>query len=272
MRRCVAMYEAFAVNLPRTTGIVQWMLNASWPKLYWQLYDYYLLPGGAYFGAKKGAAPWSIVYNYGDRGVYLANQTERPLGDLRTTVTAYDLNSERILEQRATNACPIFGSKKILDLSSLASKTPVFFLNLAAQSLAAPGFSVDNFYWLSTKPDVLDEDKSEWFFTPNKSFADFTALTNLPKAAVRAALACAPAAQGVDASVTLTNQGERLAFFIEARLVSPKSGRTLLPVFWDDNYVSLPPHAQKTLQAHLPTVPAGVKPELRLEGWNMERL
>lgn len=38
------MFEAFRVNIPRTTGIVQWMLNSAWPSLYWQLYDYYLIP------------------------------------------------------------------------------------------------------------------------------------------------------------------------------------------------------------------------------------
>ncbi len=54
------MYEAFAANLPHTTGIIQWMLNPSWPKLYWQLYDYDLVPGGAFFGVKKGAAPLAM--------------------------------------------------------------------------------------------------------------------------------------------------------------------------------------------------------------------
>jgi len=35
-----AMFEAFRCNLPRTTGIVQWMLNSAWPSIYWQLYDW----------------------------------------------------------------------------------------------------------------------------------------------------------------------------------------------------------------------------------------
>jgi exo-1,4-beta-D-glucosaminidase len=86
------MYEAFAVNLPRTTGIIQWMLNASWPKFYWQLYDYDLVPGGAFFGAKKGASPVAVIYNYGDKGIYLVNQTGKKFGNDRTTITVYDLN------------------------------------------------------------------------------------------------------------------------------------------------------------------------------------
>ena len=48
------MFEAFVVNKPVTTGVVQWMLNSPWPEFYWQLYDYSLMPTGALYGTKKG--------------------------------------------------------------------------------------------------------------------------------------------------------------------------------------------------------------------------
>jgi hypothetical protein len=35
------------------------MLNTASPSLNWQLYDYYLDPAGAYFGAKKANEPVS---------------------------------------------------------------------------------------------------------------------------------------------------------------------------------------------------------------------
>jgi exo-1,4-beta-D-glucosaminidase len=72
---------------------------------------------------------------------------------------------------------------------------------------------------------------------------------------------------GADAAVTLTNTGDTLAFFIEMRIVGQKSQQSLTPVFWDDNYVSLPPHATKTFHAHFPN---GGKPELKLHGWNVK--
>ncbi|MEA3227154.1 MAG: glycoside hydrolase family 2 TIM barrel-domain containing protein, partial [Planctomycetota bacterium] len=40
------MFEAFRANKATATGVVQWMLNAAWPKMYWQLYDKYLMPNG----------------------------------------------------------------------------------------------------------------------------------------------------------------------------------------------------------------------------------
>ncbi|MHC4331669.1 MAG: glycoside hydrolase family 2, partial [Planctomycetota bacterium] len=42
------MFEAFRANKGTATGVVQWMLNAAWPKMYWQLYDKYLMPNGAF--------------------------------------------------------------------------------------------------------------------------------------------------------------------------------------------------------------------------------
>jgi exo-1,4-beta-D-glucosaminidase len=261
------MYEAFAANLPHTTGIIQWMLNPSWPKLFWQLYDYYLVPGGAFFGTKKGAAPVAIIYNYGDQGIYLVNQTGKDFGSYVTTITAYDLNSKIILQQATTNAGSAYGSRKVFDLSKLASPTPVYFLDLHCAGADGGGDIANNFYWLSTKPDVLNEGKSTWYVTPNKSFADMTSLNQLPPATVKSNVSYESSGEGEDAEVTLQNTGDTLAFFIEMRIVGTQSQQSLTPVFWDDNYISLPPHTTKVLRAHFPS---GEKPELKLRGWNVK--
>jgi len=47
------MYEAYSRNKYQATGVIQWMLNNAWPSMIWHLYDYYLRPGGGYFGAKR---------------------------------------------------------------------------------------------------------------------------------------------------------------------------------------------------------------------------
>ena len=40
-----------------------WMLNSHWPSFYGNIIDYYLSPGGAYYGAKKGLRPLSVVFD-----------------------------------------------------------------------------------------------------------------------------------------------------------------------------------------------------------------
>ena len=50
-----AQFEAFNAKMNAakpSTGVIYWMLNSAWPSLHWQLYDYFLNPAGAYFGAK----------------------------------------------------------------------------------------------------------------------------------------------------------------------------------------------------------------------------
>ncbi len=50
---------------------IYWMLNNHWPSFFGHLFDYYLRPGGAYYGAKKGLRPLSVVfdsYATGDHG------------------------------------------------------------------------------------------------------------------------------------------------------------------------------------------------------------
>ena len=52
-----AEYEGYSVNWnygPPATGLIYWMLNNAWPSLHWNQFDYYLHPGGSYFGTKVG--------------------------------------------------------------------------------------------------------------------------------------------------------------------------------------------------------------------------
>ena len=50
-----AQFENFAASGWATHKMVgYWMLNSHWPSFYGNLIDYYLSPGGAYYGAKKG--------------------------------------------------------------------------------------------------------------------------------------------------------------------------------------------------------------------------
>ena len=68
-----AMFEAFGRNKYTSTGVIQWMLNNAWPGMIWHLYDYYLRPGGSYFGTKKACEPLHVQYSYDDRSVVVVN-------------------------------------------------------------------------------------------------------------------------------------------------------------------------------------------------------
>ncbi|HIH98370.1 MAG TPA: hypothetical protein HA346_05125, partial [Thermoplasmata archaeon] len=68
-----AMFEAYARNKYGSSGIIYWMFNSAWPSLYWQLYDYYLMPNGAFYGTKEACNPLHVQYSYDDDSVWVVN-------------------------------------------------------------------------------------------------------------------------------------------------------------------------------------------------------
>ena len=265
-----AMFEAFAANRPLSTGIIQWMHNAAWPKLFWQFYDYFLMPTGAFYGARQANRPQTLIYHYGDNGIYLANQSLQDLQGLKAVIRAHDIRGKlRFITAIAMDA-PANASRKVLDLPRIKKLGTTWFLDLQLQDSAGSPLS-DNFYWLSAKPDVLDYGKSEWFYTPNKEWADLTALNGLKPAAVRAETTMSDRGAEKEITVTLRNPGRQVAFFIELSVRGDKSGRTIVPVFWEDNYVSLLPGTSRTIRATFAAADlGGEKPVFSYRGWNVK--
>jgi exo-1,4-beta-D-glucosaminidase len=265
-----AMFEAFAANRPLATGIIQWMHNAAWPKLFWQFYDYFLMPTGAFYGARQANRPQTLIYHYGDNGIYLANQSLQDMKGLKAVIRACDIRGKlRFINALALDA-PANASRKVLDLPRIKKLGKTWFLDLQLQDSAGNPLS-DNVYWLSAKPDVLDYGKSEWFYTPCKEWADLTALNGLKPATVQVEHGWAERGAEKEITVTLRNPGRQVAFFIELSVRGDKSGRTVVPVFWEDNYVSLLPGMSRTIRATFAAADlGGEKPVFSYKGWNVK--
>lgn len=265
-----AMFEAYGRNKYRSTGIIQWMLNNSWPELIWHLYSYDLRPGGGYFGAKKALEMVHVQYSYDDRGVAIVNGKQTAQKGLKVVAKVYDTSMKERFSREAVVDVPADGVASTFAIPELPDISTTYFLSL--RLLSASGEVVSrNFYWLSTKPDVLDFDKSEWFVTPLTAFADFTELQNLPKASVKAAMSTAEA--GTTAHVKLENFGSGLAFLVRLRLLQGKDGDEILPVFWEDNYLCLLPGEKRDVTVHLRRGDLrGAHPVLAVDGYNVPPL
>ena len=265
-----AMFEAFEVRRPVTTGIVQWMYNAAWPKLYWQLYDYYLMPTGAYFGARTACRPRNLVYDYGSHAVWAVNSGTDPLGSVIAQIRVFDLNSKEVFATSRSFDLQVDAPLKVVDLADFGEITPVYFLDLRLTSRDG-ALLASNFYWLSTKKDILDPTGSEWFVTPNKAYADFTALAQLPEVEIQVNQRIEEAEGKQRVRLSLVNPSPAIAFFIELKLVGAKSGKTVLPVLWDDNYVSLLPGERRELTAFVDaSVTGGERVVVRHAGFNVK--
>src|ERR1017187_2496583 len=129
----------------------------------------------------------------------------------------------------------------------------------------------DNVYWQSTTDDDLGPPKNDNAFALSQaSWADLTALNHIAPADVAISGGTRATDGWVTATVTLTNRSKTPAFFLRAEVVGSPDGDQILPVTWDDNYVTLFGGESKTLVAHYKASDAGTQsPFLRLQGHNV---
>ena len=247
-----AMYEAFRANVPEATGIVQWMLNSTWPSLYWQLYDWYGIPTAGYYGVKKANAPVQAVYNYADHCVYVVNDGV-PSNSYKVTVRVYDAASKLVRnEEHIVNSQPRDTRKVVSGIEGPS------FVDIKVE---CGGYSTSNFYCVPQHLNRYKWDKSDWWGIPMEKSADMQFVSNLP--ATKVALKVVEADGGYD--VTLTNGSAVIAY---QNILKAKDDKgSLIPgTFWSDNFFTVLPGESCTVHC---TLPEGCeKAHVELAGWN----
>ncbi|MGH9511262.1 MAG: glycoside hydrolase family 2 protein [Terriglobales bacterium] len=262
-----AMFEAYARNKYVSTGVIQWMLNNAWPSLIWHLYDFYLEPAGGYFGTKKACEPLHVQYSYDDNSVAIINGYDREVKGLKVKAGIFNLDAKQEASAEVTLDVPADSSSKALALPAVKSISTTYFLKLDLFDDHGKLLS-DNFYWLSTKPDVLDWAKKEdTVYTPESAYADLSGLGSLPQTRVTTQARVAARGEHRVAHVVARNTGSQLAFMVHLRLTNSK-GQDIAPIFWDDNYVSLLPGESRELTARF-TSSRNQPVELAVDGWNV---
>jgi exo-1,4-beta-D-glucosaminidase len=266
-----AMFEAFAVNKHKSTGIIQWMLNSAWPETFWQLYDYYLMPNGAFYGARTAGEAVNIIYHYGDHHIYIVSDTLSVLKDLKAEIRIFDDQSSELHKSDITIEIEPNSVKDIADLSGIDIPDNLYFIDLKLKNKEGAIIS-KNFYWLSQKQDVMDYSGHKWFVTPMKDYADLTALNRLPTATLEVDQTTKSSNKETLVTVNLNNTSNKIAFGLELRIERGNSGQSVVPIFWTDNYVSILPGEKKLVAAHFLTADLqGAKPELKVKGWNIDK-
>jgi exo-1,4-beta-D-glucosaminidase len=264
-----AMFEAFGRNKYIATGVIQWMLNDAWPSMIWHLYDWYLRPGGGYYGSKKACEPLHVQFSYDDRSVAVVNDLPEAFHGLRVSARVYDLALTKRFEREARLDVAADGVARAFTLPRLRGLSRTYFLRLDLEDAGGRPRS-SNLYWLSTQEDVIDlANTKSWWYTPTKVHADFTALAALPATTLQVAERFEPAGREWAGHVRVTNTGSALAFQTHLKAVEPASGREILPVYWEDNYIALFPGETRELRVALPRRTGDPPPQVRFAAWNV---
>jgi len=271
-----SMFEAYIANKPKSTGLVQWKLNAAWPELLWQLYDTYLQPGGTFYGTRKGCTPLHAIYRYGYDDIYLANEDLSDADSLTLDIKVYDTGSNVLFSDKWQGGIKSNTSGKVYKMPEIKGLTPTYFLYL--RIFDKKGAELDNgVYWISLKKDIPDYKaayKLPWpYYTPLKQYADFTALNNLPVAKLEYDYTFAKDEKFGNITLKVKNPGKKLAFFVYLDPTDTKTGKPILPIFWSDNYITLFPGEERTFTAKyfLRDASEG-KPQINVTGYNLEKL
>ncbi len=268
-----AQFEAFNAHMDAatpSTGVIYWMLNNAWPSLHWHLYDYFLNPAGAYFGAKIANEPLHIQYSYDTRAIMLVNHTLTREPGLRAVIRVRNLDGSVAYERRLKDIDLQGNSaRQLAMLPALGGLSRTYFIELELASAAGKSLS-RNVYWLSTQTDELDWEHSNWYLTPEMRYADLTPLQSLPTATaeVRATMRHEGAEDIASVTLTVPPSSKAVALFQHVSIKRPAGGEPMLPILWSDNDVTLWPGESLTLKAQFAAAGAEA-PVVEVSGWNL---
>jgi exo-1,4-beta-D-glucosaminidase len=265
-----AMFEAYGRNKYTSTGVIQWMLNNSWPSLIWHLYDYYLVPAGGYFGTKKAMEPIHVQFSYDDNAVAVVNSTYEALKGLKVSAKIYNIDAKEMTSKETSLDLDADGTAKAFELPNVSGLSPTYFLKLWLHDSSGKLVS-ENFYWLSTKLDTLDWSKrKDTVYTPQKDFGDLTGLNNLPQVKLEVGAKMEQDSAKGSTRVSVRNPSGSVAFMVHLRLTRGKGGDDIVPILWEDNYFSLLPGESREISASYDKAALeGATAVLEVDGFNV---
>jgi exo-1,4-beta-D-glucosaminidase len=272
-------YGALGGGTHRMT--IFWMLNSHWPSFFGHLFDYYMKQGGGYFGAKKALQPLSVVfdgYATGDRSkasIYLVNQTLEDQKNLIVSARLYDINGKLQHEKNVTvkEASPTT-STIAMTLPRYNDIGTVYFVRLQIRNGKNDVFA-ENTYWQSAKDDIPEDmdpnNMMDAMVLKQKQWADFTPLNTMPKVELQTELReIEPQGDLRRFRISLTNPTDHVAFFVRAQLQKDSNSGEILPITYDDNYVTIYPRETHEITAEVTkTQIEGLNPMVAIEGYNL---
>jgi exo-1,4-beta-D-glucosaminidase len=212
-----------------------------------------------------------VIYSYDDKSIAVVNSgPERaPIRGVHLQTKVFNVDGTQRSASDTVIDIPADSSMRVTRLGEQATDAP-YFVDLRLIDANGRGLA-RNLYWLANKMDVLS-DSSTWYMTPVNAYADFTALRSMPMTNVSASATFARNGETGTARVTLKNPSDRIAFFMRLQ-VTGKGGAEVLPVMWEDNYISLLPGETRTLSATYNVRDlGGASPKVVVTGWNIHRV
>jgi len=244
-------FEAAGHRLNDIGGIMLWKLNAAFPSVVWQVYDWYLNPNAGYYFMQNSCEPVHVQLNVLDNLVTVVKRSYRPLSGLTVEASVYGLDSKLIFQQQVK-----------VDLGSSDVKEP---LSLSDVLKGAKGVSFVVLNLKDANGKVVSHN-AYWLEADN----NFTSLQSMPRTEIETVVLKKEQVKSETVwTLKFTNQSKSLAFFLNPRLMN--ESEEVLPSFWTANYFTLAPGESTTVKVSASTAQLTSKKQyLSVKGWNMD--
>jgi len=249
-----ALMEGFSSHMwDWYTGSIIWKTQNPWTAMRGQMYDYYLDPNACLYGLHNGSEPLHVMCNPVTKMVSVINNRFSKQDNLMMVAKAYDIKgNEEFITQ-------------VIIYMNASSVKPIMNVN---SYLKKAGMDTDGVFLLLQLKDMNKKVLSEnlyWF--PNDE-GRYSGLNKMMSSRLEVT-ACRCDDHKV--KVTLKNpQGAPVAFFNRLSLMDTQTNKRILPVFADNNYVSLVPGTEKTIELESQK-PLSSGISVTIEGWNMKK-
>jgi exo-1,4-beta-D-glucosaminidase len=274
-----AQYETYAFHWADRKMMIHWMMNNPWPSFFGHLFDDYFKQGGGYFGAKKGLRPVNVVWDYyatGDRTkarLYVINQTSEAHDNLKVAVEFFNLEgTQQYFTEISGFSIAANTSREAMMVPRVPNLAPTHLVR-AVLMTATDKVLAESVYWESTTDDDLGDAKNDEQFKTNLSrWADMSALNTMPQSDLDVSAQVSDSKGEKQMIITMANPANRVAFFVRAEVTQGADGNEILPITYDDNYITVFPHETRTIVARFNE--ASVErsaPALRVEGYNVAK-
>jgi exo-1,4-beta-D-glucosaminidase len=174
--------------------------------------------------------------------VTVVNQTQTDQRNLRVRVRFYDLQGNLRADQSADNVfVSSGGALQVMTLPRGPADSSVFFVR--CQLIDGSGKPItDNVYWQSQWPDDVGSPANDAAFdSVQASWADMTALNYMSPAPLEVTARHSSNEGDNGVAIRLHNRTSGVAFFERAEILPTSDGDEILPIQYDDNYVTVFP-------------------------------
>ena len=246
-----AIFEAANKSRPLNSGTHLWKVNAAWPSMMWQVFDWILHANGGYYSMKEACKPLHIQESEDDQGIQVVSTLPVAKNGLRVQVGIVSLDGK-----------PEWTGEYAVDAAADATTTVTNLPQLAAD---------DNLRFLSLdlfdKSGELLDHQVKWVQRDCK----WQQLLKLPTADVEATVVAQhQVAKETVYDINVVNHATFPAVDVSLQVLQGTQGWEVLPSFWTDNALTMLPGEKRQLTVRFRTSLLNKKvPHLIVEGWNV---